>query len=237
MPGKKFKPTWGFSIVALLVFWLLVSLGFWQLHRYHDKQVILKAYHVGLHTAPLTLVELEKQENKAFQRLDIQGRYLNDKTILLDNRWHEHQLGYEILTPVKIAGENKALLVNRGWVPAPAERTTLPSVLPAQPVGDILGYVHVVNPNTFILGKNISDPTQRPLRIQKIDIQELQKIMGVKLYPFVLRLDSKQSNGFVRQWAVVNVMPERHLGYAVQWFVMSFVLVLAFLGFSWRKGD
>jgi surfeit locus 1 family protein len=39
-----------------------------------------------------------------------------------------------------------------------------------------------------------------------------------------VRLDPTAENGFVRQWIISAMQPERHLGYAVQWFAMALVL-------------
>lgn len=234
---KAFKPTFWSSFAALLLFALLITLGFWQLHRYHYKQDLLRHYHSASESAPITLTEFETRSDGAFQHIDIQGRYIDDKTILLDNRWYHHQLGYEVLTPVRLTGEDKAVLVNRGWVPAPPTRQELPVIKPGRSVHDIIGYVNLINPNIFILGENVSDVKSWPIRIQKVDVSQLSQLVGIELYPFVLRLDVNQPNGFVRNWEIVNVLPQRHLGYAVQWFLMAFTLVIAFFAFSWKRRE
>ena len=47
------------------------------------------------------------------------------------------------------------------------------------------------------------------------------------------RLDAvfkqRKHDGFVREWNPVIMSPEKHIGYAVQWFSMTFVLILLFL--------
>ena len=56
--------------------------------------------------------------------------------------------------------------------------------------------------------------------------QAIEKTTGVTLFPRELRLDVDQPAGFRRDWPVVNVSPQKHKGYAVQWFTMAAALLL-----------
>ena len=67
--------------------------------------------------------------------------------------------------------------------------------------------------------------------MQKVDIAQLQKLTHKDYYPFVLRLNPGQAHGFVRDWQPINVLPARHLGYVVQWFLMALVLLIAYFIF------
>jgi surfeit locus 1 family protein len=48
-------------------------------------------------------------------------------------------------------------------------------------------------------------------------------------------MDAQNPEGFTREWKLINSMPEKNLGYAVQWFSMAFLVCLIYfiLLFRW----
>ena len=160
-----------------------------------------------------------------------QGHYLNKMTMLLDHRTHKGQVGFDVLTPFQINHNQKLLLVNRGWVPQPAPET-LPIVKTIDGDQTITGYIKMKNEYVFTLGENILNPKQWPLVMQKIDFNTIDQLTQHTFYPFVLRLDPKDKQGYLRDWQIVNVLPQRHFGYAVQWFTMALALVILYFFFS-----
>jgi cytochrome oxidase assembly protein ShyY1 len=52
----------------------------------------------------------------------------------------------------------------------------------------------------------------------------LERRLGRALFPDVVRLES--SPGLDTGWIVVNLTPEQHLGYAVQWFALATALAI-----------
>ncbi len=216
----------------LCVFFVLIFiwLGVWQLHRYHYKKILMNNYQSRLQAAPKPFSDI-KNEDIQFQSVIVKGRYLKDSVMLIQNRLYQGRLGFEVLTPFQVADSEKLLLVDRGWIEKPANQA-IPKVTLDQEVLTTTGYIKLLDEHQFILGKNILYPLIHPLTMQKIDIAELSKLTHFSYYPFVLRLALSEQNGFVRDWTITAVEPERHMGYAIQWFVMAFVLMLAYLGFS-----
>jgi cytochrome oxidase assembly protein ShyY1 len=49
------------------------------------------------------------------------------------------------------------------------------------------------------------------------------------LYPWMVRIDPNTPAALVADWPVVNASPEKHQGYALQWFTMAAVLLVFFL--------
>lgn len=223
-----FKP--GFTLLWSAIFITCCFLGHWQLHRYTYKKNLLAHYTQSKIQAPIQLTE--QTSILPFQMITATGHYLNTLTILVQNRFYHNQIGFEILTPLIMPATHKLLLVDRGWIPASQQHsiltaTTLPQV--------VKGYAKFLDEYQFILGKNILQPTVQPLVVQKINLAELQQLTHQDFYPFVLRLDPSQPNGFVRDWVITNVPPERHLMYAIQWFVMACVIVIAFMCFCCER--
>ncbi|OGO93334.1 MAG: hypothetical protein A3F41_01365 [Coxiella sp. RIFCSPHIGHO2_12_FULL_44_14] len=229
----RFEPRWLPSFAMGFILCVLIVLGHWQLHRYEDKKTLLHHYQSALQAIPHTLVHLiSSQQDIRFQPVQVVGHYLNDETLLLPNRFYRHRLGFEVFTPLQLTKGNKILLIDRGWVAADHQK--IPVFKPIHGQERLSGYIDIVQPS-FILGKNILDPLQRPLIIQRIDFHELNQLWQQSFYPFIIRLSPRAAHGFVRHWIVLNTPPERHLGYAIQWFALTFALLIAYFCFSCRQ--
>lgn len=227
----------GFFVACLILCGLFYSLGVWQLHRYYFKKNLLDTYQSHLSLAPQPLLNLTgTMDSWQFKNVTVAGHYLNVFTMLLQNQFYKDQIGYDVLTPLEIPGSKKLLLVDRGWLRKPEKTVplTIPQVNSEQ---HIVGYIKLLTPYSFILGKNILDTNASPLMMQRIDTTEMSQILHREFYPFVLRLSASQPYGFVRDWTISTVLPERHMGYAIQWFAMACVLMLAYLGFCLERVD
>jgi surfeit locus 1 family protein len=53
--------------------------------------------------------------------------------------------------------------------------------------------------------------------------------------PHIVRLDESSTAVLQTNWTAINMRPEVHRAYAVQWFVMASVLMFLYLFFSIRK--
>lgn len=233
MRGVKFQPQLLPTLLSGCFLFFLLFLGRWQLHRYHYKEDLQQHFTAALHHAPLPFSQALKQVDKQFLHAQVSGQFMKDKVFLLQNRWHNEQTGVEIINVFKPKNSNRYLLVNRGWIPTGKINN---KKLLAGHSNALTGYLKLHNEYVFILGENILDTKKWPMLMQKVDMNQVEKITGLKFYPFVLRLDSNAATKPpIRDWKPINVMPQRHLGYAVQWFVMALVLALAYLIFSCQR--
>lgn len=213
---------------------LLMQLGFWQLGRAEQKQTLLDQYAKGQQSQ----VDLTPQNSHGlprYQRGKVTGRYDPSHQILLDNMpSHTGQPGYRVLTPMQT--EAGWLLVDRGWLPMGATRTELPDIA----VGDVERTVTGIVDDLPRAGLELdmppvdaSVPWPRVLNFPKQPALEQQ--LGRKLIPGVLLLDASQPEGYERSWeAHIGVTPERHIGYAVQWFALAAAAVVIFIVTSFR---
>ncbi len=229
-----FKFKMGFFILCLFFFILFCMLGVWQLHRYAYKKTLLVHYQQAIQAKyqPFTQLIISKKD-LAFQKTQVQGEYLNQLTMFLQNRFYHDQLGYDVLTPFRIKNDSTLLLIDRGWVAGSANK--IPADIPPALQNSALGYIKLLNEYQFMLGENILNFDKKSIVMQKIDTVQLGKILHQSFYPFVLRLSADESAGFIRDWPIVMFMPERHMGYAIQWFVMAIVLLIAYCGFCLER--
>lgn len=220
-----------FSVFFCIVF---LYLGFWQLQRYHYKIALMQSYQKAEHAPAVPLSALSQVGDARFKPIHVMGQYHNNYTILLQNQFNHDMVGFDVLTAFLPKEGKRWILVDRGWLPGLLNsslgnsNTVLPATSESQ---SIIGNIKVNDQYVFTLGPNILNESW-PLVVQKIDIVVFEKLSGKHFYPFILRLKPDQKNGFRRDWAPVNMLPQRHMGYAVQWFSMALVLLIAFLIFS-----
>ncbi len=221
---------------ALLLTALFCSLGLWQLHRAQEKQAYLEEMADRAHVAPVALPSaLNDPEAWRYRRVLAEGRYDASMQFLLDNQVLDGRVGYRVLTPLRLEGRPEAVLVDRGWVPAAADRRILPEVSVASRWRRLVGVVYVPYGEGFRIGPVTDEPVGWPRRIQYLDFEALAQMLPYPLAPYVLRLDGTEPDGFVRRWPTAPFSPQRHLGYAVQWFALAAAVLAIALGHFLRS--
>lgn len=223
-----------FSISLFLFFIvLLISLGFWQLDRAEQKKELLIKQHLSAEKTVLKLAVDTDLKTIRYRKTQLTGHYEPSRQYLIDNQIVNGRAGYFVLTPFIIAGMNKVVLVNRGWVALNKDRRVLPEVSVDSSNRTITGTVN----NFPVVGIRLAGaeiPTEGwPSVVQVVDSQVLAKKLGYSLFPFQIELDKAMRAGYIREWKKNTIMPpEKHVAYAVQWFGLALTLTVLFIGFS-----
>lgn len=226
-----FRFDWKASLLVLLFLPLLLGLGFWQLDRAEQKQQLQLLFQERQNAGPVLLEQLSSRNDLRYQPVIMRGSYLNDKAILLDNRIYQGRFGYEIITPFLLESSELIVLINRGWLKGDVSRRTLPEIAPIEASVELLGEVHV--PQGELIAFQKPPSLEWPYRVQSVDVSALQDQFSKPLFPYTVRLNEGSPGHFQSNWVVVNLQPEKHIGYAVQWFAMSVtLLIIAFLANS-----
>jgi surfeit locus 1 family protein len=224
----QFTPGWIPSIATALMLCLLFNLGLWQLQRAHAKEAILERLATRSQLATTDLHSLlELNEDVTDYPVRLEGEYLNDFNFLLDNRVQGGRPGYEVLTAFLTQGQ--IVLVNRGWIEQGATRAQFPDIPASTGVLTLEGLAQVPNPAIFVLKEDDYTRVQWPFLVQKIDLEKTAALFDHPTAPFVLRLNPDSSSGFVREWHSNFMGPEKHYGYAVQWFSLFAALCIIYL--------
>ena len=87
------------------------------------------------------------------------------------------------------------------------------------------GFIRTPYDKVFMLEDQKYDLRQWPVIIQSINVKELEKVLDVRLKPFVVMLDEKSPAGFNRHWPAYKLDSDKHIGYAVQWFALFCALL------------
>lgn len=228
------------TIAYLAMFTLLLSLGAWQIHRADEKQayIDIQAKRINQHV-DLTDTEMFVDVTKErYKQATLTGYFDSTHQFLLDNQMHESKVGYFVMTPFKIKNANKAVLVNRGWIPLTEPRAILPDVTLALDTTEIslTGRINTF-PSVGIQLEGATQPTNtQPAVVQVLDEKVLSKLLGYDLLAFQLELSPDLPHGYVRNWHISTLIPpEKHLAYALQWFGLALVLTVMFIKMALKK--
>ena len=214
------------SILITATFAFLVSLGFWQLDRADEKRGI-EASIKQANTGSVELIRKEEGlQSKEYYEVRLQGKYLSDKQFIYDNQIVDQVSGYYVLTPYALEGQSKAILINRGFIPWNGRRDKLADIVIGQETREIK--VQISKPIKRMELKPSEVGIQFPVLIQSIDLQDMADRAKIDFSSVIGLLDASASNGFIRKWEPYTGSIEKHIGYAVQWFLMA--LVLAIIG-------
>ena len=207
-------------IVATIAF--LASLGLWQLDRANEKRAI----EASIQKANTGTIELISDENrlleKEYYQVRLKGQYLSNKQFIYDNQIVDQVSGYYVLTPFKLESQPSTIIINRGFIPWNGDREKLADVSIKKTKSEIK--VQISKPIKRIELKSSEISNNFPTLIQAVDLVKMSEIAGVNFSSMVGLLDASMDDGFVRKWEPYTGSIEKHIGYAVQWFLMAIVL-------------
>lgn len=225
----KFQPNKPLLVLGLLLLPLLLSLGFWQLERGEEKQQLREQFVELRKRAPIDILEVQWDKGRdALQYSNVRFTgYFNVKQYwLLDNQLYLGRPGYHIIAPVNTMDDHW-VLVNLGWIQAPPRREYLPQVDLPSGVQEFSGHLYSQDALPFVSAE--SEQQTWPRRVPTLDIDRLGEEFGQPFLPMRVRIDADNPNTQVAYWPINNLGPERHWGYAVQWFLMAATLLILLL--------
>ena len=214
----------GFSVA------IMCGLGYWQLDRMVQKQQRLASIAQKQSNGTLSLEEALIHTDPRDITVSFSGSLDANHVLLLDNQIHNQRVGFDVIAPVYTnAGW---LLVNFGWVPAPDLTRTLPDINFTSELRDFTGVISVPGNNPLVKETNMA-LSQSPALVQHIEFPALNDALERKFLPFILQLTTPDP-AFIREHQAVVMSPEKHLGYAIQWFGLA-IAAAAIGGFAISK--
>lgn len=208
----------------------MCGLGFWQLERMIQKQHRLASIAQKQSNGSVSLLTALTNDDPRDIAVTFDGEPDTTHLVFLDNQIQDKRVGYDVIVPVKTnAGW---VLVNYGWVSAPDMQRTLPTIKIDKGLLSFRGIVSVPGINPLITETN-TQSLVFPALVQQIDFADLSQRLNRDLLPYVIQLTTDDV-AFVRDFRPVVMSPEKHLGYAVQWFGLA-IAAAAIGGFAISK--
>ena len=220
--------------VALAAMALTASLGRWQLSRAAEKEALQAAIAErqrlpALDGASLAQALSDDQARELLHRaITLRGQWLADRTVFLDNRPMARPTGFYVLTPLRLTGSDRVVLVQRGWAPRhQVDRSLLPPV--QTPTGEVQvsGRIAAHPPRVYQLGQEQGGAIR-----QNLDLDAWRAETGLPLAPVLVVQTGAASDGLQRDWPEAASGVEKHYGYAFQWFGLCTLIGLLLLWFQ-----
>ena len=108
------------ALLALAIAALFARLGFWQLDRLDERRARNRVTITRL-AEPAGDIEsvLSDTGDLGVRRVVVRGTFDYAHELVLTSRTHNGSPGVNVITPLRIAGRDTVVLVNRGWVYSP----------------------------------------------------------------------------------------------------------------------
>ncbi len=239
------SPRWlAAAALAVAAAVVMVMLGNWQLRRYEERSAINDRIDAADSVAavPLTSVLTKPAttgaagsspgKDFAWTKVTVTGRYDPTHEVQARGRTVDGDVGFEIVTPLVLT-DGTAVLVDRGWVPAPAAGALAAPVVPTAPTGEVtvVGQVHLSE----------SRPTSIERRDGRLDTRRISLPRIAPEMPFpvygayvLLTEQTPATDAAFTQIPIDHEDSWQNGGYAVQWWLFA-AMVLAAYGYYARK--
>lgn len=239
--GYKFSPSLVGTLLMLCAIPLFIKFGFWQYNKAEKKQALQAMYEAALTQSAVPLPsEIEDVGSWRYRQVRVGGEYQADRQVLLDNQVAQDRAGYHVITPLRIAGSSHYILVDRGWVPAYADRSQLPAIETPDGIIEVEGHLWLPSEKFYHLDSGTSASTDQDWEVvwQNMDMVRYMDAVDFSVMPMVIRLDPKSdAGGYYREWPKPAERVTTHLGYAYQWFGFAVASVLIWLFVSFKPMD
>lgn len=224
---------WLLNALALGLVLAFVALGRWQLDREQQKRAQLAAADAALAAPPLALADALATSGDAPLRVQGDAVFRAAPPLWLDNQRRGPRVGVRQYCVADAGGQ--PLLVDLGWLPMDGARAlpTQPCPTATQPLAGLL----VPPPSPGMrLGDGLAQQPDGSWLAMRLETDAVATAMAAPgLAPRVLRLDPALPLGFERDLDLLpnTLPPQKHRGYAVQWFGLAtaMVVIAAILNF------
>lgn len=221
------KPRWLLlTILVIAGVIVMLRLGIWQLDRLAERRASNAQIEARL---DLPAVDLNAPDvdvtDLAYRHVRLTGTFDAAHEIVLRNQARLDQPGQHIITPLRLAGSEQAVLVDRGWIPYDQS----PARYPPTATAVIEGVARASQQRSSWLSP--ADATPAPgapplAQWYRVDIPAIQNQVPYPLLPvYVQAAPAAEAAGLPARAIELDLSEGPHLGYAIQWFAFALILL------------
>lgn len=229
---RRFAPALHWTLLAALGVALFVSLGRWQLHRAEEKRALFAGFAAG--SAAAVMLPENFRPIERYRRVTASGRYDSSRQFLLDNMTRDGVPGFHVLTPL-VQYDSRVVLVDRGFLPLTGSRSDLPDLRVDEGPRTVTGRADNLPQAAVTLAA--APATGWPRMVSFPRMPEVAEALSAQVYPQVVLLDADQPDGYLRDWRPPGMAPDRHVGYAVQWFGLAATVLVTWVVLSFKARE
>lgn len=224
-------------VITLLVAAIATGLGFWQLRRLASRRAANREAVAGLALPPLVLNR--EWPPVAQRRAVITGQLVEDHEFILRGRVVQGVPAVQVVTPIRLPDRDTAVLVNRGYVPAP-DATDPGNATWSEPGEVTLHGVLLRSPDRGD-GDPITNNGRETWRALDLSAMRRRLPFPVTSLYLVAEADSGSDTHTIRgkTYPIRAEPPELsegpHLSYAIQWFGIALASIAFGLVFVLRR--
>ncbi|MDE1464212.1 SURF1 family protein [Spartinivicinus poritis] len=222
------------TLFMLSVITLTVMLGVWQVSRAYEKERLESAFINKSIGDPVEFgqvvkeISSYKEKDINYQHVKLTGQYIKNKHLLLDNQIVNGKPGFNVISAF-LTKNNQYVLVDRGWLGPVIKRDKIPEIPEDNQQLELTGLLFNKLTKPFLLAKD-SLSSDWPKIIQALDREQLKSIYNLDKF-YLLRLNTPQAGSFIPHYKPININPEKHWGYAIQWFSIALIILILFVRF------
>jgi surfeit locus 1 family protein len=231
--GSLFRGRWLLPTVLITILTVIfLALCGWQLQRRSQRLAANARMLARLEQPALSVTgEPLDPETVDLHRATVRGVFDYDQEIVLRNRAWNELPGVHVLAPLRIAGSDESVLVDRGWIPydaaAPADRAQFHNA-----IGEVEVYGVLRQSQTRIGSISPADPLpsldHRVDNWHRVDLPKIRQQLPYPLLDVYLEEDVRPGETprvFPKPQPDISLDEGPHLGYAIQWFAFALIAV------------
>jgi surfeit locus 1 family protein len=222
---------WAITAAAVLGMAATLALGGWQWGRAQQKLALAATIEARQALPPLeqsVLATAAPSPDLLYRPVQLRGRWEPRHTLYLDNRQMHGRPGFYVVTPLRLAGSEAVVLVQRGWGPRNfVDRTQLPPVQTPEGEVTLIGRIAPAPAKLLELGSAGTGPIR-----QNLDLAAFRAETGLPLLEGSVVETGEPSEGLLRDWPVPATGADKNYGYAFQWWALSGVIFILYVSFQ-----
>lgn len=230
MPSPRSR-FWIVSAATVLTMAVTASLGLWQLDRAAQKLALQAQINDRSGLAAWGNAELLQAPDPTtgvYRPVNLVGAWVPDASVFLDNRQMNARVGFFLVSPLRLEGSDRVVLVQRGWVARDfSDRARVPSVTTPAGTVRVAGRLAPPPGKLFELGEAGLGPIR-----QNIDLAAFQRETGLPLLDVSVQQSGDAADGLLREWPQVALDVGKHHGYAFQWFALCALAGILYVWFQ-----
>jgi len=214
-----------FGIAGVAV---LMALGFWQLSRLDEKQMVIAEIEARIDAVPVALPDVPEAERDRYLPVFVQGQYTGEAAHVLSSQ-REQGTGSRVIAVLETI-EGRRILVDRGFLPDAAR------------AGADFASGPVLVSGNLHWPRDTTDSTPPPDLGRGIwfsrAVAPLAAHLGTEEVLVVARSDGAEVPGLTTMPVATVDIRNDHLEYAITWFLLALVWagMTAFLLWRIRRG-
>lgn len=217
-----------FVILAALV---CCRLGFWQIDRLQQRQARNALINARMAQPEVSLEQVPNSpDDYEYLPVVVRGVYDTEQEVLQRLRELDGVPGMNVITPLRVSGTDRVVLVDRGWLPL--SLTDRESRKEYAETGEV--EVHGIVRRSQA---GIGGPKDPPLREGetrrdawfRVDVEAIEQQVGYPLEPFYIVQQPRPDDPFLpARTATTDTGSGPHLNYIIQWFGFAVILLVGY---------